>query len=100
MGRTLSPEELQAGIKTFAERKQISFLAKMAEGAHVPKKGSRLISVSKILKDKTAGKSGILSLHQELEPSFEQYAGKKADTAKIFQEHIARQAENQNVASL
>ena len=90
MGRTVSGKELEAGIKEFAERKQIRLFEEMAKGAHVPKANAKLISVQESLISKTTKKAEILSLQQKFESAFEPYAGKKADTAKIFDKVIGR----------
>ena len=92
MGRTVSGRELEAGIKEFAERKQIRLFEEMAKGAHVPKEGAKLISVQESLISKTTKKAQILSWQEVFEPEFKKYAGAKAPTAEIFNKVIERTA--------
>ena len=99
MGRSVSGKELEAGIKEFAERKQIRLFEEMAKGAHVPKAGSKLISVQESLISKTTKKAQILSWQEVFEPEFEQYSGKVAPTAEIFNRVIAKTAKQENIIS-
>ena len=99
MGRTLSPKEMEAGIKEFAERKQIRLLEEMAKGPHVPKAGAEVISVQESLISKTTKKAKILSWQEVFEPEFKKYAGKKAPTAEIFERCIGRTAKSENTIS-
>ena len=98
MGRTVSGKELAEGIEIFAGRKQARLLKEMTKGAHVSQK-AEVVDVRSILLAKTKEKSKILTLQERLEKEFAKYAGKKAPTARIFEECIGRTRRSDNELS-
>ncbi|MBR4998504.1 MAG: hypothetical protein IKY10_01370, partial [Clostridia bacterium] len=76
-------------------------IVKMLEqGKRIPKAGAKLVSEKSILKSRIAAKSDVLSLEQKFAPEFKAYAGKKADTAKIFAKVIGRNKKQEDILAM
>lgn len=101
MGRTVSGQKLEAGQREFDYNLKNRILAMLAEGKRRLKEGcNSVITVTESLLSKTTHKRNRLEKEKELAPEFEKYAGKKANTQRIFEKKVVRNKTQEEVAAL
>ena len=94
MGRTVSGKELEAGQHEFDFNLKNRTLIVLAEGKRKLKEGCKeVITVAESLISKTTHQRNRLLLGQSLAPEFKKFAGKKANTERIFEKNNARKRE-------
>ena len=100
MGRKVSGKELSAGQHEFDFVRGESLLSFLAKGPRSPQKGKETVSVKENLVARTTDKVNRLSLVERFETEFAKYAGKFANTARIFEKVIGRKKTQEEIASV
>lgn len=100
MGNTISPKECEAWRNERHFNINQIIVKMLEQGKRIPKTGARLVSEQSILKARIAAKSTVLSLEDKFASEFKAYAGKKADTAKIFSKVIGRNKKQEEIVSM
>ena len=100
MGNTISPKECEAWRSERRFNINQIIVKMLEQGKRVPKDGVTLVSEQSILRSRIMSKSNVLSLEQKFAPEFQAYAGKKADTAKIFSKVIGRNKKQEEIVSM
>lgn len=100
MGRIISAAALREGREEFAYCTNQLILEMLNNKQHQAKEGVPHITVKESLISKTTSKARILDYETSFAPAFKKYAGKKADTAKIFNKVIGRTAKHEETMSV
>lgn len=87
MNKTVSAKDLKAGIEEFAYNKNKRILMMLSEGKRVVA-NNNVVSTKQSLIFKTTSKSNILSNTKLFEPEFAKRAGKKVNTARVFEKMV------------